>query len=115
MSPLNTVSPFRMTVTRSHTLRKSTSHTQPILDAARTLLRDAGPMIATRGLTLIGISVSNLDDDAGIQLELPLDAFRGNDLDAALDAVRSRFGSSAVIRAALLGRDQGPTVPLLPD
>ena len=102
-------------VTRSHTLRKSTSHTQPILDAARSLLREAGPMIATRGLTLIGIAVSNLDDDAGIQLELPLDTFRGNDLDAALDAVRSRFGSAAVTRAALLGRDQGATVPLLPD
>jgi DNA polymerase-4 len=101
--------------TRSHTLRKSTSHTQPILDAARSLLREAGPMIAMRGLTLIGVAVSNLDDDAGIQLELPLDTFRGNDLDAALDAVRSRFGSSAVVRGALLGRDQGPTVPMLPD
>jgi DNA polymerase-4 len=101
--------------TRSRTLRKPTSHTQPILDAARGLLRDAAPVIATRGLTLIGVSVGNLHDDAGIQLELPFDWYRGNDLDAALDAVRERFGSSAVTRAALLGRDQGPAVPLLPD
>ena len=37
------------------------------------------------------------------------------DLDAALDQVRERFGADAVTRAVLLGRDQGLTVPLLPD
>ena len=36
-------------------------------------------------------------------------------LDAALDEVRDRFGSKAVTRAVLLGREQGLTVPLLPD
>ncbi len=36
-------------------------------------------------------------------------------LDAALDAVRDRYGSAAITRAVLLGRDQGLTVPLLPD
>ena len=36
-------------------------------------------------------------------------------LDAALDEVRDRFGSEAVTRAVLLGRDQGLSVPLLPD
>ena len=39
----------------------------------------------------------------------------GPGLDAALDEVRRRFGSSAVSRAVLLGRDPGLTVPLLPD
>jgi DNA polymerase-4 len=48
-------------------------------------------------------------------LALPLDRHSGSDLDAALDAVRDRFGSSAVTRAVLLGHDQGPSVPLLPD
>jgi DNA polymerase-4 len=32
-----------------------------------------------------------------------------------LDNVRDRFGSNAIIRAVLVGRDQGLTVPLLPD
>jgi DNA polymerase-4 len=32
-----------------------------------------------------------------------------------VDDVRERFGSSAITRAVLLGRDQGLTVPLLPD
>jgi DNA polymerase IV len=29
--------------------------------------------------------------------------------------VRDRFGTAAITRAVLLGRDQGPSVPLLPD
>ncbi|HZB04330.1 MAG TPA: DNA polymerase IV, partial [Actinomycetota bacterium] len=36
-------------------------------------------------------------------------------LDATVDKVRDRFGSTAITRAVLLGRDQGPSVPLLPD
>ncbi len=36
-------------------------------------------------------------------------------LDGALDEVRERFGTGAVTRAVLLGRDQGISMPLLPD
>ena len=36
-------------------------------------------------------------------------------LDATLDSVRDRFGTAAITRAVLLGRDQGLAVPLLPD
>jgi DNA polymerase-4 len=32
-----------------------------------------------------------------------------------LHEVRERFGSTAMTRAVLLGRDQGLSVPLLPD
>jgi DNA polymerase IV len=49
------------------------------------------------------------------QLKLPFDRRSSDALDAALDEVRNRFGSAAITRAALLGRDQGPSVPLLPD
>ena len=103
--------------TRSHTLPRATVQTQPILDAARDLLRVALPMIAQRGVTLVGISVGNLDSTRAVQLELPLDGsgYRLADLDGAVDAVRDRFGSSAVTRAVLLGRDPGLTMPMLPD
>jgi DNA polymerase IV len=101
--------------TRSHTLSRATAHTRTILDAARTLAAVAMPMIETRGLTLVGISVGNFDDGDVEQLELPFERYDGYHLDAALDAVRERFGHSAVIRGALVGRDQGETVPLLPD
>jgi DNA polymerase-4 len=82
---------------------------------ARWLLAGATPEIERRGLTLVGIAVANLDDDEALQLVLPLDRFSGSALDAALDEVRRRFGSAAVTRAVLLGREQGFTVPLLPD
>jgi DNA polymerase-4 len=101
--------------TRSHTLPWPTAHTQTILLTARWLLAGATPEIERRGLTLVGIAVANLDDHEPLQLVLPLDRFSGSALDAALDEVRRRFGSAAVTRAVLLGREQGFTVPLLPD
>lgn len=101
--------------TRSYTLPWATAHTQTILAAARGLLATAMPMIEQRGLTLVGVAVANLENDRPVQLVLPFDRHCGGALDAALDEVRARFGPGAVTRAVLLGRDQGPTVPLLPD
>jgi DNA polymerase-4 len=102
-------------VTRSHTLRHATAETQPILITARILLADAMPMIEAQGLTLVGLAVANLSDDRAVQLLLPFDRRTGGALDAAVDAVRERYGSKAITRAVLLGRDQGLSVPLLPD
>jgi DNA polymerase-4 len=101
--------------TRSHTLDRATAHTHTILTTVRSLLTTATPMIERQGLTLIGIAVTNLDNDSAVQLELPFDRQCGGALDAALDDVRERFGSTAVTRAVLLGRDQGLSVPMLPD
>src|SRR5829696_6900311 len=78
--------------TRSHTLTEATAQAQ----------------------TLVGISLGNLDDGA-VQLALPFDARRASALDATIDTVRDRYGATAITRAVLLGRDQGLTVPLLPD
>jgi DNA polymerase IV len=101
--------------TRAYTLPQPTAHTQMILATARGLLMAAMPMIERQGLTLVGVAVGNLDDDGAVQLTLPFDPHSGDALDAALDEVRDRFGSAAVTRAVLLGRDQGLSVPLLPD
>ena len=101
--------------TRSHTLPQATAHTATVLAVARGLLASATPLIEQRGLTLVGVAVANLDDDAFLQTALPFDAQSGDALDAALDEVRARFGMAAVTRAVLLGHDQGPAVPLLPD
>jgi len=102
-------------VTRSHTLPRATSHTQTILATVRWLLAAAMPLIERRGLTLVGIAVANLEDDRAVQLGLPFDRQSGIALDAALDEVRQRFGSAAVTRAVLLGRELRPSMPLLPD
>jgi DNA polymerase-4 len=101
--------------TRSHTLPEATAQTQTILTTARGLLAAASPMIRRQGLTLVGVALANLHDDDAIQLALPFDRDRAGALDATLDDLRDRFGSAAVTRAVLLGRDQGEPVPLLPD
>jgi DNA polymerase IV len=101
--------------TRSHTLPYATASTQAILTAARGLLTIAVPMIERRGITLVGVAVSNLADGRALQLVLPLDAHSSDALDAALDEVRLRFGSAAVTRAVLLDRGAGLAMPLLPD
>jgi DNA polymerase-4 len=101
--------------TRSHTLPEATAQTATILAAARALLAQARPLIEQQGLTLVGVAVTNLADDRPVQLVLPFDRASGSALDAALDGVRDRFGTTAVTRAVLLGRDPGLTVPMLPD
>ncbi len=101
--------------TRSHTLPQATAETQTILETVRWLLAAVTPMIERHGLTLVGVAVANLGDDRALQLTLPFDRHSAGALDAALDEIRNRFGSAAVTRAVLLGRDQGISVPLLPD
>ena len=101
--------------TRSHTMPGATARTEAILVTARGLLAEARPLIQRQGLTLLGISVANLENEDAVQLTLPLDRAWTGALDAALDEVRARFGTAAVTRAVLLGRDPGFTVPLLPD
>jgi DNA polymerase-4 len=66
-------------------------------------------------LTLVGLSLTSLEDDRAIQLALPFDRRDDAALDAALDAVRERFGAAAVTRAVLVGRSPGVVMPLLPD
>jgi DNA polymerase-4 len=103
-------------VTRSHTMARATASTDAILAAARDLVASAAPLIAERGLTLVGFAVSNIDRDGAQQLELPFEA--ANDvvaLDAAMDEVRLKFGNAAVMRGVLLGRDPGLEMPMLPD
>ncbi|MFS8097246.1 DNA polymerase IV [Lentzea alba] len=101
--------------TRSHTLIHPTAETELLLTAARQLLVAAMPMITNRGITLLGVSLANLSDEDTIQLMLPFEDCEPAALDAALDHVKDRFGSAAVTRAAMLGRDPGISVPLLPD
>ena len=101
--------------TRSHTLRRATAETHTVLATTRWLLATASPVIEQDGLTLVGISVANLEDDRALQLPLPFDPHDGVALDAAVDEIRERFGPNAITRAVLLGRGTGLVVPLLPD
>jgi DNA polymerase-4 len=100
-------------ITRSHTMAQATTRTATILRVARELLLDAAPLISRRGLTLVGVALTNLCDQCAIQLALPFD--RSGRLDNAVDELRDRFGAGVIARAALVGRSSEPWVPLLPD
>jgi DNA polymerase-4 len=102
-------------VTRSHTLPWPTAETQTILTTARWLLLTASPLIDRKGLTLVGIAVANLENDRPLQIPLPIDPRGDGELDLAIDRIRERYGSKAITRGVLLGRDTGLVVPLLPD
>jgi DNA polymerase-4 len=99
--------------TRSHTLPSPTSGTVAILETAEGLLASSMALIEERGITLVGLALSNLTEDRADQLDLPVDRRRG--LDHALDTVRDRYGAEAITRAVLLGRNTGYEMPVLPD
>ena len=101
--------------TRSHTLAEASASTYAILVTARELLEVAAPMIERRGITLVGISVSNLGDGRAVQLALPFERRKTDALDEALDEVRRRFGTTAITRAVLINRGEGVAMPVLPD
>ncbi len=99
--------------TRSHTLDHATDDTATILMIARGLLAASLPRIGRDGVTLVGLTIANLDDDTAVQLTLPFH-HRGP-VDGVLDDVKDKFGSTSITRAVLLGRDQGIEMPRLPD
>jgi DNA polymerase-4 len=103
--------------TRSHTIDQPTADTESLLAVARTLLEGAMELIGRQGITLIGLSLANLDDDDAVQLTLPFHHRAGVDpnVDAVLDDVRDKFGTKSLVRAVHLGRDDGETMPHLPD
>ncbi len=103
--------------TRSHTLPWATSSTRTILATARQLVASAAPLIAERGLTLVGFAVSEIDRGGAEQLMLPFTAAQTQPaaVDAAVDRVRRRYGKSALTRGVLLGREPGLQMPHLPD
>jgi DNA polymerase-4 len=102
-------------ITRSHTMLRATWETGAVLDTARGLLDTVAPLIRESGLTLLGISLANLEDADAVQLELPFAAREVGLLDPALDGIREKFGRDAVQRAVLLGRAPGLEMPMLPD
>jgi DNA polymerase-4 len=101
--------------TRSQTVAEATAETEILLTAARELLDTAMPLIEDQGITLLGVSLTNLANDDAVQLALPLERQKARVLDATIDDVRERFGNDAITRAVLIGRDKGFSMPGLPD
>ena len=102
-------------ITRSATVPEATDITTPLLHVARRLLDGVWPDAVERGLTLVGISLTNLQSADAVQLVLPFERRSRAALDRVVDEVRERYGRSALVSATLLGRDGGLEVPRLPD
>ncbi|SBW01280.1 DNA polymerase IV [uncultured delta proteobacterium] len=119
------------TLTRAKTLPHRTNVTRVIFDTAVALLEELNP---AQKLRLIGVGVSHFDeeeaaakpkalqlsllDDAGgpnpageNRREPTVDIKRESALDAALDAVRDKFGSNMVMRGRLLEREERSSGP----
>jgi len=101
--------------TRSRSLRAPTDRTAVLLTVARALLAAAQPELADRGITLLALSLSQLDRADRVQPELPIDWGDEARLDGVLDTLRDRYGATSVSRAAQLGRDPGWSSPILPE
>jgi DNA polymerase-4 len=86
-----------------------------LLVVFRALIAAEQTTIVRRGLTLLGLSITNLErGDAGVQLELPLDGHPPEALDATMDQIRDRFGTTAVRRARLLTTGDRMSAWLMP-
>jgi DNA polymerase-4 len=83
--------------------------------SARSSSSPATSRSGSQGITLVGLSLTGLEDYSAVQLALPFERQHDPQLDAALDEVRDCFGSAAVTRGVLLGRNPGVVMPLLPD
>lgn len=100
-------------ITRSQTLPQPIASTQTLFDVGCRLLR-AEPL--SQSVRLIGLGLSGFDS-APVQLALPgifqaagehdpAEEDRRRRLDAALDAVRDRFGRNAVVRGRLFAASE---------
>ncbi len=96
-------------VTRSLTLSAPVSATRALAEIAENLVRGVlADHPAERTISLLAISVSNLDEPAIVQLELPLgladegcrpgtkQGLARSRADRAVDAIRKRFGTGAI-------------------
>ena len=92
--------------TSSHALPRPTANSAVVLDVARRLLNARASEIDARGCTLVGISLTGLDQHPA-QLMLPFERQTDDALDAAIDAIHERFGRAALGRAMKSGRPSG--------
>jgi DNA polymerase-4 len=105
-------------------IAETTSIFRTAVELTDTLIAERAP---GRGITLVGIAVSLLENAPHLQLRLPLAAtgergdetvagspqhLRLHELDAAVDRARERFGTRTVIRAALLADEPEERSPM---
>ena len=82
---------------RSRSIEESTNDTMKIYRVCNTLFDEFYDGRPTRQIT---VSISNLEDETSMQLSLfEANKWRTRKLGSAMDAIRSKYGSSALLRA----------------
>ncbi|MGE0879919.1 MAG: DNA polymerase IV [Acidimicrobiia bacterium] len=89
--------------TRSHTIDHATDETTAIYAVASKLLDAELHELDQRGITLIGLAMTNLARRNELQLALPFGPDR-RALDGTVDQIREKFGRELLTPAALLSR-----------
>jgi DNA polymerase-4 len=91
------------TITRAVTLPSPVDAGPTIARAAKELLDHIDP---STGVRLLGVSVTGLSEDAGVQLRFDdIDTPDWDDASRAIDDIRRRFGDDAIVPATLRGPD----------
>ncbi len=90
------------TVTRSSTLPEAICSAHALLDAARQLLAEVD---VAGGVRLLGVSLARFEDAGPKQLSLGDESrVAWDDVEAAVDDIRARYGAGAIAPAVLAGR-----------
>lgn len=86
-------------ITRAKTIEVYTDSTDRIFQVARDLMRSN---VSFKPLRLLGVTVSNFEEDDAVQLNLFDKEEATTKLDGMVDAIRNRHGYDAVNRASIL-------------
>jgi len=89
------------TYTRSRTLAEATCYDEEIYHTACALFRE---LRIFRGIRLLGVSTAGFD--AGAELNLFHDETKKENLYAAIDKIRAKFGEEGITKAQLLRKDK---------
>lgn len=89
------------TYTRSRTLPEATCYDEEIYHTACALFRE---LRIFRGIRLLGVSTAGFD--AGAELDLFHDETKKENLYAAIDKIRAKFGEGGITKAQLLRKDK---------
>lgn len=89
------------TITRAHTLARSTNVTSEIWQTAAQLLRRALP-VSHLGVRLLGVGVSGLENPEQVQQDLFEDPSheKNRQLDAVADQINAKFGAAGLSRGS---------------
>jgi len=98
--------PDLQVIQRQRKLPSATNNTKEIFDAALDIIRASWPIGAP--IRLLGVTASTLTDHAEVQFDLFDDGKkydRAAELDKTIDAIRSRFGKTAIGFGRTMGND----------